>query len=109
MKKFSKVIAFAICLVLIAGMLPAGVFAAEGGLSDIDFTKEADAGKYEIAGQSQSSVAEGVGLALVATQGGIEPAKQNIAASIEQLGIPEAEDFLRQFAPSFALPLDTLN
>ena len=30
MKKFSKVIAFAICLVLIAGMLPAGVFAAEG-------------------------------------------------------------------------------
>ena len=40
MKKFSKVIAFAICLVLIAGMLPAGVFAAEGGLSDIDFTKE---------------------------------------------------------------------
>ena len=94
MKKFSKVIAFAICLVLIAGMLPAGVFAAEGGLSDIDFTKEADAGKYEIAGQSQSSVAEGVGLALVATQGGIEPAKQNIAeADNDVVKIPVAGDW----------------
>ena len=36
-------------------------------------------------------------------------AKQSIAQSIEQLGIPEAEDFLREFAPSFVLPLDTLN
>ena len=36
-------------------------------------------------------------------------AKQNIAKSIEQLALPEAEDFLREFAPSFALPLDTLN
>ena len=36
-------------------------------------------------------------------------AKLNIARSIEQLGLPEAEDFLREFAPSFALPLDALN
>jgi len=36
-------------------------------------------------------------------------AKQNIARSIEQLGVPEAEDFMREFAPSFALPLDALN
>ena len=36
-------------------------------------------------------------------------ARQNILSSIEALGIPEAEDFLREFAPSFALPLDALN
>ena len=36
-------------------------------------------------------------------------AKQSIARSIEKLGIPEAEDFMREFAPSFALPLDALN
>ena len=33
MKRFSRVIAFAICLIMVVGMLPAGVFAA-GGLSD---------------------------------------------------------------------------
>ena len=94
MKKFSRIIAFAICLILIAGMLPAGVVAAEGGLSDIDFTKEADAGKYEIAGQSQSSVVDGVGLALISTQGGIEPAKQNIAeADNDVVKIPVAGDW----------------
>lgn len=36
-------------------------------------------------------------------------AKQSIARSIEEIGVPEAEDFLREFAPSFALPLDALN
>lgn len=36
-------------------------------------------------------------------------AKQSIAKSIESMGVPEAEDFLREFAPSFALPLDALN
>jgi len=36
-------------------------------------------------------------------------AKQSIAKSIETMDVPEAEDFLREFAPSFALPLDALN
>ena len=36
-------------------------------------------------------------------------AKQNIAASIEALGMPEVDDFMREFAPSFKLPLDALN
>ena len=36
-------------------------------------------------------------------------AKQNIAASIEALGMPEVDDFMREFAPSFRLPLDALN
>lgn len=36
-------------------------------------------------------------------------AKQSIAKSIETMNVPEAEDFLREFAPSFALPLDALN
>lgn len=36
-------------------------------------------------------------------------AKLSIAKSIEEMGVPEAEDFLREFAPSFALPLDALN
>ena len=38
-----------------------------------------------------------------------DAAKQSIARSIENLGIPEAEDFMREFAPSFALPLDALS
>ena len=51
MKRFSRVIAFAICLIMVVGMLPTGVFAA-GGLADIDFANEADAAKYEIIGQT---------------------------------------------------------
>ena len=82
MKKTARLIALLISIVMLVSMFPADVFAANGaagGLSDIDFTKEADAGKYEISGKSQSSVVEGTGLALISTQGGIEPAKQNIA------------------------------
>ena len=36
-------------------------------------------------------------------------AKQNIEASIRALGLPEVNDFMDQFAPSFRLPLDALN
>ena len=36
-------------------------------------------------------------------------AKQNIEASIRALGLPEVNDFMDQFAPSFMLPLDGLN
>jgi len=65
-----------------------------GGLADIDFTAEADAGKYEIAGQSQSAVEEGVGLALVTSQGGVEPAKQNIAEQdIDVVKVPVSGDW----------------
>lgn len=36
-------------------------------------------------------------------------AKQNIEASIRALNLPEVNDFMDQFAPSFMLPLDALN
>ena len=36
-------------------------------------------------------------------------AKESILASIHAMALPEAEDFLRDFAPSFLLPLDALN
>ena len=36
-------------------------------------------------------------------------AQVTILLSIRETGVPEAEDFLREFAPSFALPLDALN
>lgn len=36
-------------------------------------------------------------------------AKQNIEAAIRALGLPEVNDFMDQFAPSFKLPLDALN
>lgn len=36
-------------------------------------------------------------------------AKESILRDIETLGIPETADFLREFAPSFLLPLDALN
>ena len=36
-------------------------------------------------------------------------AKQNIEASIRALEMPEVNDFMDQFAPSFRLPLDGLN
>ena len=36
-------------------------------------------------------------------------AKQNIEASIRALSLPEVNDFMDQFAPSFMLPLDGLN
>ncbi len=36
-------------------------------------------------------------------------AKQNIEASIRALDLPEVNDFMDQFAPSFKLPLDALN
>jgi 5'-deoxynucleotidase len=36
-------------------------------------------------------------------------AKQNIETSIRALGLPEVNDFMDQFAPSFKLPLDALN
>lgn len=36
-------------------------------------------------------------------------AKRNVEESIHALNMPEAEDFMREFAPSFALPLDALN
>ena len=63
-------------------------------LADIDFTDPADADKYEIAGQSESAVEEGVGLALVASQGGIEPAKQNIAEQdIDVVRVPVSGDW----------------
>ena len=65
-----------------------------GGLEDIDFTDPADAGKYELAGQSESAVVEGEGLALVASQGGVEPAKQSIAeADIDVVKIPVGGDW----------------
>jgi|GEM_PF-611920 len=68
--------------------------AGGSGLPDIDFTDPADADKYEIAGQSESAVEEGVGLALVSSQGGIEPAKQNIAeADIDVVKVPVSGDW----------------
>ena len=36
-------------------------------------------------------------------------AQENIRASISQMNMPEAEDFMREFAPSFMLPLDAVN
>ena len=36
-------------------------------------------------------------------------AQENIRASISQMNMPEAEDFMKEFAPSFMLPLDALN
>ena len=36
-------------------------------------------------------------------------AQENIRASISQMNMPEAENFMREFAPSFMLPLDALN
>ena len=36
-------------------------------------------------------------------------AQESIRASISQMNLPEAEDFMREFAPSFMLPLDALN
>lgn len=36
-------------------------------------------------------------------------AQENIRQSIAELGLPEADDFMREFAPSFMLPLDALN
>ncbi|MBE7006165.1 MAG: hypothetical protein E7424_03320 [Ruminococcaceae bacterium] len=67
---------------------------AGGSSVSIDFTKEADKSKYDIAGQSQSDVEEGVGLALVSSQGGIEPAKQNIAEQdIDVVKVPVSGDW----------------
>ena len=62
--------------------------------SSIDFTNPADAGKYEISGQTDSELAEGEGLALIATQGGVEPAKQSIAeADIDVVKVPVSGDW----------------
>ena len=36
-------------------------------------------------------------------------AQENVRASVSQMNMPEAEDFMREFAPSFMLPLDALN
>lgn len=36
-------------------------------------------------------------------------AQENIRASVSQMNMPEAEDFMREFEPSFMLPLDALN
>ena len=36
-------------------------------------------------------------------------AQENIRASVSRMNMPEAEDFMREFAPSFMLPLDALN
>ena len=36
-------------------------------------------------------------------------AQENVRASVSQMNMPEAEDFIREFAPSFMLPLDALN
>ena len=38
-----------------------------------------------------------------------EKAEQSVRADIEALNMPEVEDFLKVFIPSFALPLDALN
>ena len=38
-----------------------------------------------------------------------ESAGGTIRAQIEEMGLPEADDFMREFVPSFALPLDALN
>ena len=46
------------------------------GPVEIDFTDPADADNYEIVGQTQSEVEEGVGLALICTRKSIEPAKR---------------------------------
>jgi len=72
------------------------------GLPSIDFTTEADAGKYEISGQSQSEVEEGVGLALVSSQGGIEPAKQSIAEQdIDVVRVPVSGDWTATLETEF--------
>ena len=36
-------------------------------------------------------------------------ARENIRISIREMNMPEAEDFMREFAPSFSLSLDALN
>lgn len=37
------------------------------------------------------------------------PARESIRVAIEDMDVPEAMDFLEEFAPSFLLPLDALN
>ena len=46
---------------------------------DIDFTNPADADKFAIVGQQTAAIVAGEGVSLVTSQGGVEPATQNIA------------------------------
>ena len=46
---------------------------------DIDFTDPAAEGSFEIVGQETAAIVAGEGVSLVTSQGGVEPAKQNIA------------------------------
>ena len=46
---------------------------------DIDFTNPADADKFAIVGKESAAIVEGQGVTLITSQGGVEPAKQNIA------------------------------
>ena len=46
---------------------------------DIDFTNPADADKFQIVGKESAAIVEGQGVTLITSQGGVEPAKQNIA------------------------------
>ncbi|MBR4131623.1 MAG: glycoside hydrolase family 3 C-terminal domain-containing protein, partial [Oscillospiraceae bacterium] len=73
-----------------------------GGLPSIDFTTVADSDKYEISGQTESEIDEGVGLALIATQGGVEPAKQSIAEQdIDVVKVPVAGDWTATLETDF--------
>ena len=98
MRKFTRGIAWLICIVMVLGMLPTFVFAEDGdateSLPNINFTNPADAAKYEIVGQTSAAAVSGEGLALVTTTSGIEPAGRNITqAPVDLVKVPVSGDW----------------
>ena len=70
---------------------------------DIDFTNPDDAAKFALAGQQQSTIEAGKGLTLVSTQGGVEPAKQNIAeADHDVVKVTVADDWTATLEVEFS-------
>ncbi len=74
MKLRWRMVALLLCLVMLLGMLPAGISAAEGATPEsINFMDPASAEKFSIENQSTAAIKEGDGLYLVSTTAAFEP------------------------------------
>ncbi|MBE6932733.1 MAG: hypothetical protein E7464_05085, partial [Ruminococcaceae bacterium] len=84
MKLHSRVLALILCLVMVLGMLPTAVLAADEEVADvlesINFMDSASADKFTVVNQSTTKINEGEGLYLVSTTTAMEPCNGQVTA-----------------------------
>ena len=101
----SRVIAAVLCLVMVLGMLPMGILAAEETAVDgINFMDPASKGEFSIINQRSARIIPGSGLYLVSTTDAFEPCNGQVSTfnPADVVSVPVEGDWTATAKVSFA-------